>query len=876
MRGTLPYSKPQSDLRPSEPPPSEPPQSEPRPSGSGPHLAHPLASTPEPASNRPPLNAHKPPVFIRVHLRSSAADTFFHASPESGPHPRPSEPCRTLNAHTPPVFIGVHRRSSAANVFLQASPTSGPSITHLRRAFILCALLALPSAAQQQIPHAGYVYPAGGRQGTSFEVTVGGQFLDGVKTASVSGDGVRASVVEYVKPLTPGQASQLRDQAKELTDKPNPTDEDRKKIAEIRAKLMGFQRRSVTPAIAETVRVQVTVAGNAPIGERQLRLAAANGLTNPVIFCVGQLPEVSLPPAKGASARPANQGGRAQVRATPEPPTEITLPVLVNGQIAPGGVNRYRFQATRGQHIVVAAHARELLPYISDAVPGWFQATLGLTDAHGKEVKYADHFLFHPDPVLYYEIPEDGAYSLEIHDSVYRGREDFVYRIEIGQLPFLTGIFPLGGRTGTRTAVELKGWNLPSGKFTEDNKGKPAGVYPLVARSGGLLSNPMPFAVDALPEVPDKEPNDRREKAQRVSLPVIVNGRIGQPGDWDVFRFDGHSGEEIVAEVSARRLNSPLDSILRLTDSAGRELAVNDDAEDKGAALLTHQADSRILFKLPANGVYYLHLGDSQGKGGADFAYRLRISRPQPDFELRVAPSSINARAGATIPITIYAIRRDGFAGDISLKLKDSPSGFILSGGLIPGNADSVRLTLSMPLRPEPPRTLGLEGRAMVNGKEVRRPGVPSEDMMQAFYYHHLVPVKDWMAEVTGVARPNARSGWKMDTETAVKIPRGGTGTVRVFISSPQLAETIRLELDSPPEGIAIKDVETLRDGVALILQADGAKLKAGLKGNLIVDAYMERAPNPDTTRKNARQRVPLGTLPAIPFEIVDTVVARR
>src|ERR1035438_3927613 len=43
--------------------------------------------------------------------------------------------------------------------------------------------LALNVTAQQQIPHAGYAYPAGGRQGITFEITVGGQFLDGVKSA---------------------------------------------------------------------------------------------------------------------------------------------------------------------------------------------------------------------------------------------------------------------------------------------------------------------------------------------------------------------------------------------------------------------------------------------------------------------------------------------------------------------------------------------------------------------------------------------------------------------------------------------------------------------------------------------------------------------
>jgi hypothetical protein len=727
----------------------------------------------------------------------------------------------------------------------------------LLRAICALASLALTlTAQQQQVPHAGYVYPAGGRQGTAFEVAVGGQFLDGVKSVSISGAGVEATVVEHFKPLTPAQASQLRDQVKELSEKPDPTAEDRRKIADLRARLQAFVRRPTTPAIAETVRVQVSLAASAAAGERELRLVTPNGLTNPVIFCVGQLPEVSRPPAKTA-------GGRGPARPAPEAPMEITLPTLVNGQIPPGGVDRFRFQAARGQHIVVAARARELLPYISDAVPGWFQATLALSDAQGRELQYADHFLFHPDPVLYYEIPEDGAYTLEIHDSIYRGREDFVYRIEVGELPFVTGIFPLGGRSGTRTAVELKGWNLPAGKLTEDAKGKPAGIYPISAASGPLLSNRVPFAVDTMPETLDKEPNDSRQKAQRVTLPVIVNGRIDRPGDWDVFRFEGRAGEEVVAEVSARRLNSPLDSLLRLTDAAGGELAVNDDTEDKGAALLTHQADSFLRFKLPAKGVYYLHLGDSQGKGGADYAYRLRISRPQPDFALRVVPASLNARAAATVPVTVYALRRDGFAGEIALTLKDAPAGFQLSGGVIPGGADSVRITLTMPVSPEGPRGLSLVGRASIGGRDVRHAAVPAEDMMQAFYYHHLVPVKDWLAEVTGVARPNARNTFRIEPETAVRLPRGGAVSVRVVLNAPRLADTLHLELNQPPEGITIQKVETVREGVAIVLHADAAKVKAGLEGNLIVDAFTERPANPG-------RRVPIGTLPAIPFAVVE------
>ena len=44
--------------------------------------------------------------------------------------------------------------------------------------------------AQSRAPHIGFVYPAGGRQGDTFQIEIGGQYLDGVTGAYVSGGGV--------------------------------------------------------------------------------------------------------------------------------------------------------------------------------------------------------------------------------------------------------------------------------------------------------------------------------------------------------------------------------------------------------------------------------------------------------------------------------------------------------------------------------------------------------------------------------------------------------------------------------------------------------------------------------------------------------------
>ncbi len=50
-------------------------------------------------------------------------------------------------------------------------------------------------------PHIGYLYPGGARQGSVIQITAGGQSLRGAKYVYVSGEGVSASVIKYIRPL---------------------------------------------------------------------------------------------------------------------------------------------------------------------------------------------------------------------------------------------------------------------------------------------------------------------------------------------------------------------------------------------------------------------------------------------------------------------------------------------------------------------------------------------------------------------------------------------------------------------------------------------------------------------------------------------------
>jgi hypothetical protein len=266
-------------------------------------------------------------------------------------------------------------------------------------------------------------------------------------------------------------------------------------------------------------------------------------------------------------------------------------------------------------------------------------------------------------------------------------------------------------------------------------------------------SNRVRFALTAPADCVDGPIDETVAMAAPLALPVIINGRIGHSGEEDLFRVRGRAGARLVADVVARRLGSPLDSVLTLSDEAGRVLATNDDSEDKAEGLLTHHADSQIALTLPADGVYLLRIADAQRQGGPEHGYRLRIGAPKPDFELRVVPSAINLRAGASVPITVHALRRDGFAGEIALALADT-GGFTLSGARIPAGESQVKVTLKAANVRDEITSLHLLGRATIGGDVVTHAAVPADDMMQAFAYHHLVPAQEWRACIVGRRDP--------------------------------------------------------------------------------------------------------------------------
>lgn len=750
-------------------------------------------------------------------------------------------------------------------------------------------------AAAGRGPHIGYVFPAGAQRGTTVEMLIGGQYLRNTSQVVVSGPDVTARLLKVYRPPRNLDKDQRQEIQRQIFArravlagrpvppvKPRPADAPafempelplldrlpRADLAELEHLVQLFMRTSkkqMNAQLGEMVTLEITVAATAAPGQRELRLLTPLGLTNPLRFEVGAFGEVC--------EREPNDPKPGVA-----PPPQIAgLPAAFNGQVFPGDVDRLRFHARSGQSLVVEVQARALIPYLADAVPGWFQPVLSVFDPQGKELAYADDFRFRPDPVLLFRVPADGDYSLEIRDSIFRGREDFIYRIKVSEQPFVTACFPLGAAAASTATGRLAGWNLPQPTVVLDTRPGAGSVREFTVAGHGMVSNPVAYAVDELPDAAENEPNNDRSQARVLPWPCVVNGRIQQPGDADVFRLAAPAKTNVLVEVWARRLGSPLDSVVKVSNAAGVVLAWNDDSMPKdgelqlGDGLLTHHADSRLAVSLPdSGGPFFVQVEDTQHQGGEAFAYRLRVAPATPDFALRVTPSAINLAPGQVVPVTVHVDRRGGFSGAVTLALDGVPTGWTLSGNVIPPGRERLRMTVQAP----PNAAAGvvplrLTGNASPGGSAISRVAEPCDDTMQAFLWRHLVPATEFLAAVMpGKTRgPMAR---RLDAGN-VNIPSGGEAVVRYQVPPWVALQGGKMVAVEAPDGLTVTAEPGSAGEVAVHLSADAAKLKPGETDNLILGIQLAQVAQAAKLTKQARANrgaTPIVVLPALPLTI--------
>ena len=174
----------------------------------------------------------------------------------------------------------------------------------------------------------------------------------------------------------------------------------------------------------------------------------------------------------------------------------------------------------------------------------------------------------------------------------------------------------------------------------------------------GVKTNPATFIVSNLPQFIEQEPNDDPLKANRVTLPVGINGRIGKKRDIDHYLFEAKKGQAIRFELKARRfgtlLNSSLHGILEIMTPKGVVVASND---------VTHGLEAALVFTPTADGDYVLRIRDLNSKGSESSVYYIEADLAQPDFTLRCDPDKAMIGPGSSTSWYVHVNRVNGFAG---------------------------------------------------------------------------------------------------------------------------------------------------------------------------------------------------------------------
>ena len=110
------------------------------------------------------------------------------------------------------------------------------------------------------------------------------------------------------------------------------------------------------------------------------------------------------------------------------------------------------------------------------------------------------------------------------------------------------------------------------------------------------------------------------------------------------------------------------------------------------------------------------------------------------------------------------------------------------------------------------------------------------------------------MAMVTGTYR--GRAPLSLMSPAPMILKAGGTGQAVLSLQGRAaftLPDTI-FELSEPPDGISIGAVSPATNGTAISFRADAAKVRRGTKGNLIVEAFVERTPRQSTEKRLKRR----------------------
>ena len=466
---------------------------------------------------------------------------------------------------------------------------------------------------------------------------------------------------------------------------------------------------------------EVEIPGDLAIGRYSVSVGGGKfGLSNEKSFIVNDLPEISL----------------GEVADSMDSAKEIKLGHTVVGYTKASRYGWVRLSLKPGQTVVVESEDHH--------TDSRFSPCLAVFDGEGRKLASSTRTGF-----LVFTPKADGEYFIRLHDFLFKGGEDYLFRVTVSVRPRIRFVNPPLVRIGGVQKVVVFGWNLPGGLPAGiDLPGQPPLerieaslslasekeiVDPIQSRDplestqrhhDFRVSSPagasLPFSLAVSPQEWTMEKPDSEETVQ-LTPPCEFVGSFFPARDRDRFRFEAKKGDTFLMEIHCERLGFSSHAYLLVeqvtTKDDGTETrrtiaqSSKTDHPSTSSFLYLSSRDPSLRFTAPADGTFEVLAYDMFSLGVDPFkSYRFSVREESPDFALLAHPllpppvsnnqsplfaRSPTLRAGESMPIRVAADRRDGFEGEIKLALKGLPEGVAYSPSAIAEGLDSVVVVLT-------------------------------------------------------------------------------------------------------------------------------------------------------------------------------------
>jgi hypothetical protein len=557
---------------------------------------------------------------------------------------------------------------------------------------------------------------------------------------------------------------------------------------------------------------RLTVDVRTAVGVYPVRIVTDSGVSNPILFAIGQVPQVP-------EVEPNNSFDRAQ---------PISMPVVVEGECTGNDEDYFRFTGRKGDRIVVDAGCARIGSGVDPMIR--------LTTADRRLVASADDTpgLF-TDGYLTTVLPRDGEYVLEFCDSRFAGSGRAVYRLLVGAVPFAGEVYPLSSPRGQNTALELRGGTLSGDRlFALRTPSDPllSMFYPTIparllgdpAWADSALDVELPSPVLLGTAVAVYEPADPAQALPPLSPPVTILGRLSRAGERDGFTITAPPGSKHEIRVEAWGLGSALDGQLRVFDKEGRPLGESDDGRT-AAGRRTGGGGGRVQGPVSTDPTFDLTMPEGQSevklvvkdlvdRGGVGFTYRVVVTPVETGFQLTLDDDKVAIPRGGTalIPVTIT---RTGYNGPIALDVLGVPAegGVRVLPGTVPAGQTSgvVGLEAAAESKFEAREVQvvgkGREGQTVAASRTI----VFAQQTISTPGFGMAGTIPSYTRPLVSLASAVIRPGPILLNPEASKlvVPQGGVVEVPLrVVRTTEAEKKYKLAALSPPTGLSVAESE--------------------------------------------------------------------